>query len=69
MTFTVGVAQDLGLPHATAADPLRDLAAAAGYLVDSAGQLPRLRHIVAVRPQRPDRAGGNLTGSARLDDS
>jgi len=43
-------------PQATAADPLRDLAAAAGYQVDSAGQLPLLRYIVAVRPPRPDGA-------------
>jgi ubiquinone/menaquinone biosynthesis C-methylase UbiE len=106
MTYTVGVAQDLGLPDASfdivtctlamhhiparqrkaafaemyrvtrpggrlltadlapllrfggqrelqaaAADPLRDLAAAAGYQVDSAGRLPLLRYIVAVHPQ------------------
>jgi ubiquinone/menaquinone biosynthesis C-methylase UbiE len=38
-------------PQASAADPLRDLAATAGYLVDSAGQLPLLRYIVAVRPR------------------
>ena len=39
-------------PGATAAaDPLRDLAAAAGYHVESAGKLPLLRYIVAVRPQ------------------
>ena len=37
-------------PQATADDPLRDLAATAGYLVDSAGQLPLLRYVVAVRP-------------------
>ena len=37
-------------PQAAAADPLRDLAAAAGYRVDSAGRLPLLRYIVAVRP-------------------
>jgi ubiquinone/menaquinone biosynthesis C-methylase UbiE len=107
MTFTVGVAQDLGLPDASfdvvactlavhhiparqrpaafaemyrvtrpggrllaadlapllhsggrrepraaaAANPLRDLAAAAGYQVESAGKLPLLRYIVAVRPE------------------
>lgn len=106
MTFTVGVAQDLGLPDASfdvvtctlaihhiparqrpaafaemyrvtkpggrlltadmapllhfdgrreprataAAGPLRDLAAAAGYQVESAGKLPLLRYIVAIRP-------------------
>jgi ubiquinone/menaquinone biosynthesis C-methylase UbiE len=36
---------------AAGAGPLRDLAAAAGYQVESAGQLPLLRYIVAVRPQ------------------
>jgi demethylmenaquinone methyltransferase/2-methoxy-6-polyprenyl-1,4-benzoquinol methylase len=36
---------------AAAADSLRDLAAAAGYDVESAGKLPLLRYIVAVRPQ------------------
>jgi ubiquinone/menaquinone biosynthesis C-methylase UbiE len=107
LTFTVGVAQDLGLPDeafdvvtctlamhhiparqrpaaiaemyrvtrpggrvliadmapllhfggrpepqdAAAADPLRALAAAAGYQVESVGKLPLLRYIVAVRPQ------------------
>jgi ubiquinone/menaquinone biosynthesis C-methylase UbiE len=107
MTFTVGVAQDLGLPDASfdvvtctlaihhiparqrqaafaelyrvtrpggrlltadmasllhfcgrqepqataAADPLQDLAAAAGYQVESVGKLPLLRYIIAVRPQ------------------
>jgi ubiquinone/menaquinone biosynthesis C-methylase UbiE len=105
LTFTVGVAQDLGLPDAAfdivtctlamhhiparqrpaavaemyrvtrpgghlliadmapllhfggrrapraPADPLRDLAAAAGYQVESAGQLPLLRYIVAIRPR------------------
>jgi ubiquinone/menaquinone biosynthesis C-methylase UbiE len=105
LTFTVGVAQDLGLPDAAfdivtctlamhhiparqrpaavaemyrvtrpgghlliadmapllhlggrrapraTADPLRDLAAAAGYQVESAGQLPLLRYIVAIRPR------------------
>jgi ubiquinone/menaquinone biosynthesis C-methylase UbiE len=107
MTFTVGVAQDLGLPDASfdvvtctlamhhiparqrqaafaemyrvtrpggrlltadmapllrfggqrgsrataAAGPLGDLAAAAGYQIESAGKLPLLRYIVAVRPQ------------------
>jgi ubiquinone/menaquinone biosynthesis C-methylase UbiE len=40
-------------PQATAADPLRDLAAAAGYQVASTGKLPLLRYIVAVRPPRP----------------
>jgi SAM-dependent methyltransferase len=40
-----------GEPQATAAGSLPDLAATAGYLVDSAGQLPLLRYIVAVRPQ------------------
>jgi ubiquinone/menaquinone biosynthesis C-methylase UbiE len=34
-----------------AAGPLPDLAAAAGYQVESAGKLPLLRYIVAVRPQ------------------
>jgi ubiquinone/menaquinone biosynthesis C-methylase UbiE len=34
-----------------AADPLPDLATAAGYQVESAGKLPLLRYIVAVRPQ------------------
>ena len=39
-------------PQATAAaDPLRDLAAAAGYHVESGGKLPLLRYIVAVRPR------------------
>jgi hypothetical protein len=39
-------------PRATApAGPLRDLATAAGYQVESAGKLPLLRYIVAVRPQ------------------
>jgi ubiquinone/menaquinone biosynthesis C-methylase UbiE len=39
-------------PQATAAaNPLLDLAAAAGYRVESAGKLPLLRYIVAVRPQ------------------
>jgi ubiquinone/menaquinone biosynthesis C-methylase UbiE len=33
------------------ADPLPDLAAAAGYQVESAGRLPLLRYIVAVRPR------------------
>ena len=66
MTFTVGVAQDLGLPDASfdVVTCTLDLAAAAGYQVDSAGQLPLLRYIVAVRPPRPDGARGNLTGSA-----
>jgi ubiquinone/menaquinone biosynthesis C-methylase UbiE len=106
LTFTVGVAQDLGLPDASfdvvtctlamhhiparqrpvafaemyrvtrpggrlliadmapllhlggrresraggAADPLRDLARAAGFQVESAGRLPLLRYIAAVRP-------------------
>jgi demethylmenaquinone methyltransferase/2-methoxy-6-polyprenyl-1,4-benzoquinol methylase len=41
-------------PRATAAaDPLQDLAVAAGYQVESAGKLPLLRYIVAVRPQEP----------------
>ena len=107
MTFTVGVAQDLGLPDASfdvvtctlamhhiprrqrpavfaemyrvtrpggrqlvadqapllhfrglgpgpdiaAADPLGDLAGAAGYQIESWGKLPLLRYIVAVRPR------------------
>jgi len=34
-----------------AADPLGDLAAAAGYQVESGGRLPLLYYIVAVRPQ------------------
>jgi ubiquinone/menaquinone biosynthesis C-methylase UbiE len=38
-------------PRAITADPLRDLAAAAGYQVDSAGRVPLLRYVVAVRPQ------------------
>jgi SAM-dependent methyltransferase len=33
------------------ADPLRGLAAAAGYQVESAGKLPLLRYITAVRPE------------------
>jgi len=41
-------------PRAAAtADPLRDLAVAAGYQVASAGKLPLLRYIVAVRPPGP----------------
>ena len=40
-------------PQAAAADPLRDLAAVAGYRVNSAGRLPLLRYIVAVRPDEP----------------
>ena len=96
MRFTVGIAQDLGLPDSsfdvvtctlamhhiparqrpaafaemyrvtrpggrlliadlrplTAAPGLADLAAAAGYQVESAGTLPLLRYIVAVRPRR-----------------
>src|SRR5580693_9375242 len=40
-------------PQATAAaDPLGGLAAAAGYHVESAGRLPLLHYIVAVRPQK-----------------
>jgi hypothetical protein len=39
-------------PQATAAaGPLRDLATAAGYQVETAGNLPLLRYILAVRPQ------------------
>jgi ubiquinone/menaquinone biosynthesis C-methylase UbiE len=38
-------------PAAVAADPLRDLAAAAGYQAESTGKLPLLHYIVAVRPQ------------------
>lgn len=102
LTFTVGVAQDLGFPDASfdvvtctlamhhiparqrpaavaemyrvtrpgghlliadmapllrfgrgGTDPLRDLPAAAGYQVESVGELPLLRYIVAVRPVRP----------------
>jgi ubiquinone/menaquinone biosynthesis C-methylase UbiE len=37
------------------AGPLRDLAAAAGYQVESAGKLPLLRYIVAVRPRESRR--------------
>jgi ubiquinone/menaquinone biosynthesis C-methylase UbiE len=97
LTFTVGVAQDLGLPdasfdvvtctlamhhiparqrpaafaelyrvtkpggrvlvadmmslHAGAHKPLRDLAAEAGYQVESDARLPLLHYIVAVRPE------------------
>jgi ubiquinone/menaquinone biosynthesis C-methylase UbiE len=36
---------------AAGAGPLQDLAARAGYQVESAGQLPLLHYIVAVRPQ------------------
>jgi demethylmenaquinone methyltransferase/2-methoxy-6-polyprenyl-1,4-benzoquinol methylase len=35
----------------TVAGPLRELARAAGYQVVSAGQLPLLRYILAVRPR------------------
>jgi SAM-dependent methyltransferase len=38
-------------PRAAVADPLRDLAVGAGYQVDSAGKLPLLRYIAAVRPR------------------
>lgn len=33
--------------------PLEELAAAAGYRVESAGTLPLLRYVTAVRPDRP----------------
>jgi ubiquinone/menaquinone biosynthesis C-methylase UbiE len=35
---------------AASVGPLEDLAAAAGFEVESAGEMPRLRYIVAVRP-------------------
>ena len=42
---------DLGGPGLDAGDPLGDLAAAAGFQIESFGKLPLLRYIVAVRPQ------------------
>lgn len=40
--------------HAAATvGPLEELAATAGYQVESAGHLPLLRYIVAIRPERP----------------
>jgi len=38
------------------ASPLEDLASSAGYQVESAGKLPILRYITAVRP--PERTEG-----------
>jgi hypothetical protein len=38
-------------PTMAADDPLGDLAAAAGYQIESWGRLPLLRYVVAVRPQ------------------
>lgn len=35
---------------AAAAGPLQELAATAGYRVESTGQLPLLRYVLAVRP-------------------
>jgi ubiquinone/menaquinone biosynthesis C-methylase UbiE len=35
--------------------PLEELAAAAGYQVESSGQLPLLRYVVAIRPERQAR--------------
>jgi ubiquinone/menaquinone biosynthesis C-methylase UbiE len=35
--------------------PLEELAAAAGYQVESAGHLPLLRYVVAIRPERQGR--------------
>ncbi len=46
----------------TPADPMRDLATAVGYQVESAGKLPLLRYIVAVRPEQP-RGQAPVTGS------
>jgi hypothetical protein len=33
--------------------PLEELAAAAGYRVESSGELPLLRYVLAVRPDQP----------------
>jgi SAM-dependent methyltransferase len=38
-------------PDPAAGDPMGDLAAAAGFQIESCGRLPLLRYIVAVRPQ------------------
>ena len=38
-------------PHTAAADPLADLAAAAGYQIESWGKVPLLRYVVAIRPR------------------
>ena len=38
-------------PDTAAADPLADLAAAAGYQIESWGRVPLLRYIVATRPR------------------
>ncbi len=35
--------------------PLEELAAAAGYHVESAGHLPLLRYVVAIRPEHQAR--------------
>jgi ubiquinone/menaquinone biosynthesis C-methylase UbiE len=47
---------------AAAVGPLEELAAAAGYQVETAGTLPLLRYVTAVRPGSPDcaprQAGG-----------
>ncbi|HEY3868380.1 MAG TPA: class I SAM-dependent methyltransferase [Actinocrinis sp.] len=45
-------AQQPAAKKAAKADPLEDLAATAGYQIQSAGKLPLLGYIVAVRPQR-----------------
>jgi ubiquinone/menaquinone biosynthesis C-methylase UbiE len=42
-------------PTMAADDPLGDLAAAAGYQIESWGRLPLLRYVVAVRPQESRR--------------
>jgi ubiquinone/menaquinone biosynthesis C-methylase UbiE len=38
-------------PDTASADPLADLAAAAGYQIESWGKVPLLRYVVAVRPR------------------
>jgi hypothetical protein len=35
--------------------PLEELAATAGYRIDSTGQLPLLRYVLATRPEREAR--------------
>ena len=43
--------RELGGPDLDEGDPLGDLAAAAGFQIESFGKLPLLHYIVAVRPQ------------------
>jgi hypothetical protein len=43
--------------HAAATvGPLEELAATAGYLVESSGHLPLLRYVVAIRPEHQTRS-------------